>query len=407
MKVLVVNAGSSSLKYQLFDMDTEEVIAKGNAERIGLDGSFLKHKANGVETILKSQFTNHAEAIALILQTLTDAQIGVIKDIKEIGAIGHRVVHGGEHYTEPCLVTQKVIDDLRGLVDLAPLHAIPNTDGIIGCMQVAPQIPNVTVFDTAFHSTMPNYAYLYGVPMKYYRDYAVRRYGAHGTSHKFVGQKLAEYAGLDFEHSKLITCHIGNGSSITAIKDGKCIDTSMGMTPLEGLIMGTRCGDIDANVIQYLCKKTGYDVNKVTQILNKESGLLGITEKSSDMRDICEMYANGDPVAVLALEMLAYRIRKYIGSYVGALDGVDAICFTAGIGENTPELREMVLTNLNYLGVKFDKEANYSIPRGDDALITTKDSAIPVYVIATNEELAIARETIELVLRLSTEPAQK
>ena len=397
MKVLVVNAGSSSLKYQLFDMDTEEVIAKGNAERIGLDGSFLKHKANGVETILKSQFTNHAEAIALILQTLTDAQIGVIKDIKEIGAIGHRVVHGGEHYTEPCLVTQKVIDDLRGLVDLAPLHAIPNTDGIIGCMQVAPQIPNVTVFDTAFHSTMPNYAYLYGVPMKYYRDYAVRRYGAHGTSHKFVGQKLAEYAGLDFEHCKLITCHIGNGSSITAIKDGKCIDTSMGMTPLEGLIMGTRCGDIDANVIQYLCKKTGYDVNKVTQILNKESGLLGITEKSSDMRDICEMYANGDPVAVLALEMLAYRIRKYIGSYVGALDGVDAICFTAGIGENTPELREMVLTNLNYLGVKFDKEANYNIPRGDDALITTKDSAIPVYVIATNEELAIARETIDLV----------
>ena len=397
MKVLVVNAGSSSLKYQLFDMDTEEVIAKGNAERIGLDGSFLKHKANGVETILKSQFTNHAEAIALILQTLTDAQIGVIKDIKEIGAIGHRVVHGGEHYTEPCLVTQKVIDDLSGLVDLAPLHAIPNTDGIIGCMQVAPQIPNVTVFDTAFHSTMPNYAYLYGVPMKYYRDYAVRRYGAHGTSHKFVGQKLAEYAGLDFEHCKLITCHIGNGSSITAIKDGKCIDTSMGMTPLEGLIMGTRCGDIDANVIQYLCKKTGYDVNKVTQILNKESGLLGITEKSSDMRDICEMYANGDPVAVLALEMLAYRIRKYIGSYVGALDGVDAICFTAGIGENTPELREMVLTNLNYLGVKFDKEANYNIPRGDDALITTKDSAIPVYVIATNEELAIARETIDLV----------
>ena len=400
MKVLVVNAGSSSLKYQLFDMDTEEVIAKGNAERIGLDGSFLKHKARGVETILKRELPNHAEAIALILETLVDAQIGVIKSIDEIDAIGHRVVHGGEHYTKPCLVNQKVIDDLRGLVDLAPLHAIPNTDGIIGCMQVAPQIPNVTVFDTAFHSTMPNYAYLYGVPMKYYRDYAVRRYGAHGTSHKFVGQKLADYAGLDFEHSKLITCHIGNGSSITAIKDGKCIDTSMGMTPLEGLIMGTRCGDIDANVIQYLCKKTGYDVNKVTQILNKESGLLGITEKSSDMRDICEMYAKGEPCAVLALEMLAYRIRKYIGSYVAALDGVDAICFTAGIGENTPELREMVLSNMNYLGVKFDKNANYSIPRGDDALITTKDSAIPVYVIATNEELAIAKETVDLVLNL-------
>ena len=400
MKVLVVNAGSSSLKYQLIDMDTEEVIAKGNAERIGLDGSFLKHKAKGVETILSKVLTNHAEAIKLILDTLVDAQIGVIKSIEEIDAIGHRVVHGGEHYTKPALVTQKVIDDLRGLVDLAPLHAIPNTDGIIGCMQVAPQIPNVTVFDTAFHSTMPEYAYLYGIPMQYYRDYAVRRYGAHGTSHKYVGQKLAEYIGLPFDKCKLITCHIGNGSSITAIKDGKCIDTSMGMTPLEGLIMGTRSGDIDANVIQYLCKKTGYDVNQVTEILNKKSGLLGITEKSSDMRDICEMYANGDKAAALALEMLAYRIKKYIGSYAAALDGVDGICFTAGIGENTPELREMVLTGLTYLGIKFDKQANYSIPRGDDGLLTTKDSAVPVYVISTNEELAIARETVELVLNL-------
>ena len=397
MKVLVVNAGSSSLKYQLFDMDTEEVIAKGNAERIGIDGSFLKHKAKGVETILKKELPNHAESIKLILETLVDAQIGVLKSIDEISAIGHRVVHGGEHYTKPCIVDEKVISDLRGLVDLAPLHAIPNTDGIIGCMKVAPQIPNVTVFDTAFHSTMPKHAYLYGLPMQFYRDYAVRRYGAHGTSHKFVGQKLAEYIGLPFENCKLVTCHIGNGSSITAIKDGKCIDTSMGFTPLEGLIMGTRCGDVDANVIQYLCKKTGYDVNRVTEILNKESGLLGITEKSSDMRDICEMYANGDERAVLALEMLAYRIKKYIGSYVAALDGVDGICFTAGIGENTPELREMILTTLTYLGIKFDKDANYSLPRGEDGLITTKDSAVPVYVISTNEELAIARETVDLV----------
>ena len=395
MKVLVVNAGSSSLKYQLFDMETEEVIAKGNAERIGLDGSFLKHKANGVETILSRTLSNHAEAIKLILETLTDAQIGVIKDIAEIDAIGHRVVHGGEHYTKSCLVDQKVIDDLRGLVDLAPLHAIPNTDGIIGCQKVAPQIPNVTVFDTAFHSTMPKHAYMYGVPMKFYRDYAVRRYGAHGTSHKFVGQKLADYCGLDFNKCKLITCHIGNGSSITAIKNGECIDTSMGFTPLEGLIMGTRCGDIDANVIQYLCKKTGYDVNRVTEILNKESGLLGITEKSSDMRDICAMYANKEEGAVLALNMLAYRIRKYIGSYVAALDGVDAICFTAGIGENTPELRELILENMNYLGVEFDKKANWSIPRGDDGILTTEHSTIPVYLICTNEELAIARETVE------------
>ena len=401
MKVLVVNAGSSSLKYQLFDMDTEEVIAKGNAERIGMDGSFLKHKAKGVETILKKPLPDHAESIKLILNTLIDAQIGVIKNIDEIDAIGHRVVHGGEHYTKPCLVDQKVIDDLRGLVDFAPLHAIPNTDGIIGCQKVAPQIPNVTVFDTAFHSTMPDYAYMYGIPMKYYRDYAVRRYGAHGTSHKFVGQKLADYLNVPFDNCKLVTCHIGNGSSITAIKDGKCIDTSMGFTPLEGLIMGTRSGDIDANVIQFLCKKTGYDVNKVTEILNKESGLLGITEKSSDMRDICEMFANGEPQAVLALNMLAYRIKKYIGAYVAALDGVDGICFTAGIGENTPELREMILTELSYLGIKFDKEANYSIPRGDDGLLTTKDSAVPVYLICTNEELTIARETVELVSNLS------
>lgn len=395
MKVLVVNAGSSSLKYQLFDMDTEEVIAKGNAERIGMPGSFLKHKAKGVETILEKAFKNHADAIELILETLCDAQIGVIKNINEIDAIGHRVVHGGEHYTKPTLVNEKVIQDLRNLVDFAPLHAIPNTDGIIGCMKVAPQIPNVTVFDTAFHSTMPKYAFMYGIPMEYYRDYAVRRYGAHGTSHKFVGQKLADYIGKDFENCKLITCHIGNGSSITAIKNGKCIDTSMGFTPLEGLIMGTRCGDIDANVIQFLCKKTGYDVNKVTDILNKQSGLLGITEKSSDMRDICEMYAKGDEGAVLALEMLAYRIRKYIGSYVAALDGVDAICFTAGIGENTPELRELVLENMNYLGIEFDKKANWSIPRGDDGLLTTENSQIPVYLICTNEELAIARETVE------------
>ena len=400
MKVLVVNAGSSSLKYQLIDMDTEEVLAKGNAERIGINDSFLKHKANGTETILKKELKNHADAIKLILQTLVDAQLGVIKNIKEIDAIGHRVVHGGADYTKPTLVNQKVIEDLRNLVDFAPVHAIPNTDGIIGCMNVAPEIPNVTVFDTAFHSTMPDYAYLYGIPMKYYRDYAVRRYGAHGTSHKFVGQKLADYIGKPFDKCKLVTCHIGNGSSITAIENGKCIDTSMGFTPLEGLIMGTRCGDIDANVIQFLCKKTGYDVNKVTEILNKESGLLGITEKSSDMRDICEMYANGDKGATLALEMLAYRIRKYIGAYVSALDGVDGICFTAGIGENTPELREMVLTKLSYLGVKFDKKANYSIPRGEDGLLTTKDSAVPVYVISTNEELAIAKETVEVVLNL-------
>lgn len=401
MKVLVVNAGSSSLKYQLLDMDNEEVIAKGNAERIGLDGSFLKHKVRGTETIISKELKNHTDAIELILTTLTDAQIGVIKNIEDIDAIGHRVVAGGEKYTKATLVDNKVLTDLRGLVDFAPLHAIPNTDGIAGCMKVAPRIPNVAVFDTAaFHSTMPDYAYMYGIPMKYYRDYHIRRYGAHGTSHKFVGEKLADYLGKPFEKCKLITCHIGNGSSITAIKNGKCIDTSMGLTPLEGLIMGTRCGDIDANILQFLAHKTGYDLNRITEILNKESGLQGISEISSDMRDLLSAMAQGNEQAILALEMLAYRIKKYIGSYIAALNGVDAICFTAGIGENTPELRELVLKDMTFYGIELDNKANYGLERGFDACITTPHSSIPVYVISTNEELAIARETVKLVSKL-------
>lgn len=400
MKVLVINAGSSSLKYQLLDMDNEEVIAKGNAERVGMNGSFLKHKAKGTETVINQVLNNHADAIKLILETLTDAQIGVIKNIKDIDAIGHRIVTGGEKYTESTLVNEEILEDLKGLVDFAPLHAIPNSEGIAGCLKAAPELPNVGVFDTAFHSTMPDYAYMYGIPMKFYRDYHIRRYGAHGTSHKFVGEKLADYIGKPFNDCKLITCHIGNGSSITAIKNGKCIDTTMGMTPLEGLIMGTRSGDIDPNILQFLAKKTGYDLNKVTDILNKESGLQGVSELSSDMRDLISGIESGNKQAKLSLEMLAYRIKKYIGAYVAALDGVDGICFTAGIGENTPELREMILTQLNYLGVEFDREANYSLKRGDDGLITTPQSMLPVYVICTNEELAIARETVDMVLKL-------
>lgn len=400
MKVLVVNAGSSSLKYQFLDMDNEEVIAKGNAERIGLDGSFLKHKVRGTETIISKELKNHTDAIELILATLTDAQIGVIKKIEDIDAIGHRVVSGGEKYTKTILVDNKVLTDLRGLVDFAPLHVIPNTDGMAGCMKVAPRIPNVAVFDTAFHRTMPDYAYMYGIPMKYYRDYHIRRNGAHGTSHKFVGEKLADYLGKPFEKCKLITCHIGNGSSITAIKNGKCIDTSMGLTPLEGLIMGTRCGDIDANILQFLANKTGYDLNRITDILNKESGLQGVSEISSDMRDLLSAMAQGNEQAILALEMLAYRIKKYIGSYIATLNGVDAICFTAGIGEHTPELRELVLKDMSFFGIELDNKANYGVENGFDACITAPHSNIPVYVIATNEELAIARETVELVSKL-------
>ena len=399
MKVLVVNAGSSSLKYQLLDMENEDVIAKGNAERIGLDKSFLKHKAKGIETVIEKDLPNHEVAINLILSTLCDPQIGVIKDINEIDAFGHRVVSGGEAYRESCLVTPKVIEDLKGLVDFAPLHAVANAAGIEGCVKAAPNIPNVVVFDTAFLSSMPDYAYLYALPMSLYRDYKVRRYGAHGTSHKFVGNILADLIHKPFDKCKLITCHLGNGASITAIKDGKCIDTSMGMTPLEGMIMGTRSGDLDANILNFVAKKKGWDLARVTEMLNKESGILGISEISSDMRDIENGIKEGNKQALLTLQMMAYRVKKYIGSYIAALNGVDAICFTAGIGENTPLLRELILKDMEYFGIEYDKQANDNFKRGDITLITTKNSKVPVYVIPTNEELAIARETVEIVTK--------
>lgn len=399
MKVLVINAGSSSMKYQLLDMETEDVLAKGNAERIGLGNSFLKHKAKGTETVFNADLKSHTEAINLIFNALTNAEVGVIKSIDQIDAIGHRVVHGAENYTKATVVSNKVLEDLKSLVDFAPLHAIPNALGIEACLKIAPNIPSVAIFDTAFHSTMPNYAYLYGLPMKYYRDYHIRRYGFHGTSHKFVGEVLADLLNKDFNNCKLITCHIGNGSSITAINNGKCVDTSMGFTPLEGLIMGTRCGDIDASILQFLCKKTNLDIQKITDILNKESGLAGISEISSDMRDILEAISNGNEQAKLSLEMLAYKIKKYIGSYYATLNGCDAICFTAGIGEYTPELREMVLSHLQCFGIELDFEKNSKAPRGEICRITTDSSAVPVYVIPTNEELAIARETVEIVVK--------
>ena len=395
MKVLVVNAGSSSLKYQLLDMETEEVLAKGNAERIGLEKSFLKHKANGLETLIEKDLPNHEVAINLILSTLCDAQIGVIHNIKEIDAIGHRVVSGGENYREACLVNGKVIEDLKGLVDFAPLHAVANAAGIEGCVKAAPEIPNVVVFDTAFLSTMPEKAFLYALPMSLYRDFKIRRYGAHGTSHKFVAQMLAEYIGKPFDKCKLITCHLGNGSSITAIDNGKCVDTSMGMTPLEGMIMGTRSGDVDANILNFVAKKKGWDLPRVTDMLNKESGLLGISEVSSDMRDLCENLGK-DERADLAMDMLAYRVKKYIGAYAAAMDGVDVIVFTGGIGENTPELRERVISGLNYLGVKFDNDINYNNKRGENIEISTNDSKVRVLRLPTNEEVEIARDTKKL-----------
>lgn len=400
MKVLVVNAGSSSLKYQLLDMDTEEILAKGNAERIGLEKSFLRHKAKGVETVIDKELPNHEVAISLIIETLVNREIGVIKDIHEIDAFGHRVVHGGEKYRQACVVTPTVLADIKSMLDFAPLHVIPNASGIEGCLKAEPSIPNVLVFDTAFHGTMPDYAYLYALPYSFYRDYRVRRYGFHGTSHKHVGNLLAESINRPFNQCKLITCHLGNGSSITAIENGKCVDTSMGFTPLEGLIMGTRSGDIDPSIINFISKKKNLDVAKVTDILNKESGLMGISEVSSDMRDLMESIEKGNKQSALALKMMAYRVKKYIGSYISVMNGVDGIAFTAGIGEHTPELREEILKDMQFFGVEFDREANYSIPRGHSGRITKEGSRVQVYVIPTNEELEIARETVEVISRL-------
>jgi acetate kinase len=342
---------------------------------------------------------NHEQAIKLVFDALTNEEIGVIDKISEIDAIGHRIVHGGELYTKSIIIDEKVLEQLKALKELAPLHAIPNCLGVEGCFRVAPNIKNVGVFDTAFHSTIPNYAYLYAIPMKYYRDYKIRRYGFHGTSHKYVAEILAERIEKPFEDSKLIVCHLGNGSSISAVKNGKSIDTSMGFTPLEGLIMGTRAGDIDASIVPFLSKKFNLDNQAVVDLLNKQSGLLGLTEKSSDMRDLISSIESGDTQGQLALKMMAYRIKKYIGSYISALNGVDGIAFTAGIGENTPELRELVLSEMDCFGVVFDPKANVSIPRGQEGKITADNSAIPVYVIPTNEELAIARETIELTAK--------
>lgn len=397
MKVLVINAGSSSLKYQLLNMDTEEVIAKGNCERIGLEKSFLKHKAKGNETIIEKPLSNHQDAVKLVFEVLVNEEIGVLDNISEIDAIGHRIVHGGEKYTKSCIITPEVLKEIRDLFELAPLHVIPNCMGIEGCLKVQPNIPNIAVFDTAFHSTIPNYAHLYAIPMKYYRDFKIRRYGFHGTSHKFVGEKLAELIEKPFNKSKLIVCHLGNGSSISAIKNGKCVDTSMGFTPLEGLIMGTRSGDLDPTIISFLSKKLNVEVQTVIDTLNKQSGILGVSEVSSDMRDLISAIESGNKQAFLTLQMMAYRIKKYIGAYVSALNGVDGIAFTAGIGENTPELRELILNEMDCFGIVFDRTANTSIPRGQIGKITAENSAIPVYVIPTNEELAIARETINLL----------
>ena len=401
MKILVINAGSSSLKYQLIDMDTEEMIAKGNCERIGQAGSFIGHKtADGRNFTKEIDMPDHAKAFLAVSDALLSEKFGVIKNLDEVSAIGHRIVQGGALYSAPELVTDDVIAGIESLIPLAPLHNPGHVQAIRGCKAVfGDSVPMVVVFDTAFHATMPKKAYTYAVPYEYYEKYAVRRYGAHGTSHRFVSAEMANLLGKDIADLKLITCHIGNGSSITAVKNGKVIDTSMGLTPLDGIMMGTRSGCLDPSVVTFIAEKENLSPQEMSTLLNKKSGLLGISGVSSDDRDVTAAEMEGNERAHLAHEMLYYQIAKYIGQYWVAMGGCDGIVFTAGLGENQPALREAVIGYLNFAGVKVDDEKN-AATKGKTGFISADDSSVPVAVIATNEELAIARDTKEIVENL-------
>lgn len=394
MKVLVVNCGSSSLKYQLIDSETEAVSASGQCERIGLDGIF-SIKVNGEKKEQHIDLPDHAVAIKTVLDALVAPENGVLQSLDEIQAVGHRVVHGGEKFAKSVLIDEDVISEIESCNDLAPLHNPANILGIRACQSVMPGVPNVAVFDTAFHQTMPAKAYLYGIPKKYYEEYGVRRYGFHGTSHGFVSGRVAELAGLDLENSRIIVCHIGSGASISAVVNGKSVDTSMGMTPLEGLVMGTRSGDLDPAIIEYICNKEGKTVGEVIQMLNKESGVLGISGVSNDYRDLVDAAQSGDQNAQNALEVMVYRVCKYVGAYYVAMGGADVIALTAGAGENNLEVREMIMNGLSALGIKLDPARNTE--RGKEMKISTDDSSIPVWVVPTNEELKIARETVEVL----------
>ncbi|GIO83420.1 acetate kinase [Paenibacillus faecis] len=397
MKILVINAGSSSLKYQLYDMTDESVMAKGLVERIGMDSSILTHKPTGKEEVTEvSDILEHTTAIRKVLDKLTDKVHGVLESIDEIDAVGHRVVHGGEAFKSSALITGEVKSEIRRLFDLAPLHNPPSMMGITAAEANLPNVPHTVVFDTAFHQTMPEKAYLYAIPKVLYKKHKVRRYGFHGTSHAYVSKAAAEFLNRPIEDLKIITCHIGNGASLTAVKDGVSVDTSMGMTPLEGLIMGTRSGDLDPAIVPFVMNKEELTINEVNSMLNKHSGLLAISGASSDMRDITDGMAAGEPNATLAFEMYEYRLRKYIGSYAAAMNGVDVIVFTAGVGENSAVVREKVCENLTYLGVEIDKALN-QVRSGDPRRISTPNSKVEVLVVPTNEELVIARDTLRIV----------
>lgn len=399
MKILVINAGSSSLKYQLIDTKKENVLAKGNCERIGIDGSKLTHKtADGRKFELEVAMPNHTEAFMHVKDALLTGDFAVIKKLSEIEAIGHRIVQGGALFSESCIVDDKVIEGIESLVDLAPLHNAAHIQGIRAAIDVfGKEVPQVVVFDTAFHSTMPEEAYMFSIPYEYYEKYKIRRYGFHGTSHRYVSARCLELMKIkNPEGTKIITCHIGNGSSITAIKDGKVIDTSMGLTPLDGFMMGTRTGTLDPSVVTFIAEKENLNAKELSDLFNKKSGLLGISGISSDDRDVTAAAAEGNERAILAHKMFRYQVTKFIGSYVAALGGVDAIVFTAGIGENQTEHREAICNNLKYLGVEIDSKAN-AAAKGVEAKISTRKSKVKVFVIPTNEELVIARDTEKLV----------
>ncbi len=397
MKILVLNCGSSSIKYALYDMDSKTVMTSGGAERVGLDGAFVKVKLpNGEKKQIMHDIPEHTEGVKFIFSLLTDPEIGVIKDLKEIDAVGHRMVHGGEKFNKSVVLNDEVLKAFEACSDLAPLHNPANLKGVKAVTELMPGLPQVGVFDTAFHQTMPKHSYMYAIPYELYEKYGVRRYGFHGTSHRYVSQRVCDYLGVKSEGQKIITCHIGNGGSIAAVEDGKCVDTSMGLTPLEGLMMGTRSGDIDGGAIAFIEKKLGLDADGISNLLNKKSGLLGVSGISSDMREIFSANEAGDERAKLAFEMYCYRIRKYVGSYAAAMNGCDIIVFTAGVGENQANVRQSVCQGLSFMGVDIDVEKNLGI-HGEEAIISTPDSKVKVVVIPTDEELMIATDTMNLL----------
>lgn len=397
MKILVLNCGSSSIKYALYNMDDKSVMTSGGAERVGLDGAFVKVKLpNGEKKTVMHDIPEHTEGVKFIFSLLTDPEIGVIKDLNEIDAVGHRMVHGGEKFNKSVVLTDEVLKTFEECIDLAPLHNPANLKGVKAVSELMPGLPQVGVFDTAFHQTMPAHSYLYAIPYELYEKYGVRRYGFHGTSHRYVSKRVCDFLGVNPADKKVITCHIGNGGSIAAVDGGKCVDTSMGLTPLEGLMMGTRSGDIDGGAITFLEKKLGLDADGMSNLLNKKSGVLGITGISSDMREIESANDEGNERAKLALDMYSYRIKKYVGAYAAAMGGCDIIVFTAGVGENQASMREDVCKNMEYMGVKLDVEKNKTI-RSEEAIISTPDSKVTVCVIPTDEELMIATDTMNLL----------